>query len=157
MNVSDYLLKRLRAWGVRTVFGYPGDGINGVMGALNRDDHGLRFVQARHEEMAARYAASQDIPGFPYARYADLIGLQGIEVDKPEQIREAWQSALSASRPVVIQARVDPDVAPFPPHITLKQAKSFGLSLLKMDSEEEGIIKQAIHQLFPEASSKSES
>ncbi len=102
-----------------------------------------------------RYAASQDIPAFPYAQYADLIGLQGISIDRPDQIRDAWQTALSASRPVVIQARVDPDVAPFPPHITLKQAKSFGMSLLKMDSEEGGIIKQAISQLFPGTAEKS--
>ncbi|HEX3851902.1 MAG TPA: thiamine pyrophosphate-requiring protein [Polyangiaceae bacterium] len=102
-----------------------------------------------------RYAASQDIPAFPYARYAELLGLQGISVEEPGQIRDAWQAALSASRPVVIQVRVDPDVAPFPPHISLKQAQSFGMSLLKMDSEEGGIIKQAIHQLFPSTGAKS--
>jgi pyruvate dehydrogenase (quinone) len=102
-----------------------------------------------------RYAASQDIPAFPYARYADLIGLQGISVEEPGQIRDAWQTALSATRPVVLQVRVDPDVAPFPPHITLKQARSFGMSLLKLDSEEDGIIKQAIHQLFPSTGAKS--
>jgi pyruvate dehydrogenase (quinone) len=102
-----------------------------------------------------RYAASQDIPAFPYAQYAELIGLQGISVEEPGQIREAWQTALAATRPVVIQARVDPDVAPFPPHISLKQAQSFGMSLLKMDSEEGGIIKQAIHQLFPSTGAKS--
>jgi len=103
-----------------------------------------------------RYAASQDIPAFPYARYADLIGLQGIEVTEPDQIKDAWLTALSATRPVVIQARVDPDVPPFPPHITLKQAQSFGMSLLKMDSEEGGIIRQALHQLFPGSASKAE-
>lgn len=52
-NVSDQFLERLAAWGVTHVFGYPGDGINGLMGAFNRDDHGCRFIQARHEEMAA--------------------------------------------------------------------------------------------------------
>src|ERR1700744_5119574 len=53
MNVSDFIVDRLSTWGVHRVFGYPGDGINGIMGAFNRDDHGVRFVQARHEEMAA--------------------------------------------------------------------------------------------------------
>ncbi len=103
-----------------------------------------------------RYAASQDIPAFPYAQYADLIGLQGIMVDEPGQIRAAWETALAATRPVVIQARVDPDIAPFPPHITLKQAKAFGMSVLKGDSESEGIIAQAIHQLIPGTSHHSE-
>ncbi|HEY4102760.1 MAG TPA: thiamine pyrophosphate-requiring protein [Polyangiaceae bacterium] len=101
-----------------------------------------------------RYAASQDIPEFPYARYAELLGLQGIEVERPEQISAAWRTALSANRPVVIQARVDPDVAPFPPHISLKQAKAFGMSLLKGDSESGGVVKQAISQLFPSIGNK---
>lgn len=104
-----------------------------------------------------RYAASQDIPAFPYARYAELVGLQGIEVDRPDQLREAWQTALAATRPVVLQVRVDPDVAPFPPHISLKQAKAFGMSLLKGDSESSGIVKQAIEQLLPGLTGKHES
>jgi len=102
-----------------------------------------------------RYAASQDIPAFPYAQYADLLGLQGIVLDDPRKIEDAWRTALAATRPVVIQARVDANVAPFPPHITLKQARSFGMSLLKGDSEEGGIIKQAVRQLFPSLSDKS--
>ena len=48
----------------------------------------------------------------------------------------------------------DPNVAPFPPHISLKQAQAFGMSLLKGDSEEGGIIKQALHQLFPSIGNK---
>src|SRR5438874_76677 len=52
-NVSDFLVQRLTAWGVRRVFGYPGDGIDGVMGALNRADGAIEFIQARHEEMCA--------------------------------------------------------------------------------------------------------
>lgn len=101
-----------------------------------------------------RSGASTRSGAFPYAQYAELLGLQGISIDRPDQIRDAWQTALSASRPVLIQARVDPDIAPFPPHVTLKQAKSFGMSLLKGDSEEGGIIKQAISQLFPGVADK---
>jgi thiamine pyrophosphate-dependent acetolactate synthase large subunit-like protein len=52
-TVGDFLVKRLHDWGVRFVFGYSGDGINGVFGALNRADGKLEFIQARHEEMAA--------------------------------------------------------------------------------------------------------
>ena len=47
------LLERLRQWGVDTVFGYPGDGINGIVGALGRADDQPRFIQSRHEEMSA--------------------------------------------------------------------------------------------------------
>ena len=52
-NVSDFLLERLRQWGVVRIYGYPGDGINGILGALNRAHNDPEFIQARHEEMAA--------------------------------------------------------------------------------------------------------
>ena len=52
-KVADHLLSRLREWGIEQVFGYPGDGINGILGAFSRADDKPRFIQARHEEMAA--------------------------------------------------------------------------------------------------------
>src|SRR5207302_11083408 len=52
-HVSDYVLKRLREWGVHRIYGYPGDGINGFLGALDRSNDDPEFIQARHEEMAA--------------------------------------------------------------------------------------------------------
>src|SRR6201992_3560316 len=52
-TVADFLLKRLREWGIKQVFGYPGDGINGLLAAWGRADNDPQFVQARHEEMAA--------------------------------------------------------------------------------------------------------
>src|SRR3954469_6757600 len=52
-TVADRLLERLREWGVEQVFGYPGDGINGIVGAFSRAGDQPRFIQARHEEMAA--------------------------------------------------------------------------------------------------------
>src|SRR5262245_16954219 len=60
-SVADFVVDRLHAWGVRRVYGYPGDGINGLMGALQRAEKGerrLEFVQVRHEEMAAFMACA---------------------------------------------------------------------------------------------------
>ncbi len=57
-NVSDFLVRRLSEWGVKRIFGYPGDGINGIMGALNRTSRTMDFVQVRHEEMAAFVACA---------------------------------------------------------------------------------------------------
>jgi pyruvate dehydrogenase (quinone) len=102
-----------------------------------------------------RYEASQELPPFPYAAYAELIGLSGVRIDRPEEVAPAWEAALASDRPFVIEAMVDPDVPPLPPHITLKQAQAFGMSLLKGDSEAGGIIKQAMHQIFPGMSGKS--
>ncbi len=56
MMVSDYILERLRAWGVRRIFGYPGDGINGVIGALRRAGDEFEFVQVANEELAGLMA-----------------------------------------------------------------------------------------------------
>ncbi|NUT68102.1 thiamine pyrophosphate-requiring protein [Pseudomonas corrugata] len=58
MTVGDFLVERLYEWGVRCIYGYPGDGINGVFGALNRANGKIRFIQARHEEMAAFMACA---------------------------------------------------------------------------------------------------
>jgi len=57
-TVGDFLLQRLSQWGVQRVYGYPGDGINGIMGAFGRSRNGIRFVQARHEELAAFMACA---------------------------------------------------------------------------------------------------
>src|SRR5579864_4698022 len=67
-TVSDFLVERLHAWGVRKIFGYPGDGINGVFGALNRADGKIEFIQARHEEMAAFMASA-------YAKFSGELGV----------------------------------------------------------------------------------
>jgi len=67
-TVGDFLVERLHAWGVRRIFGYPGDGINGVFGALNRADGKIEFIQARHEEMAAFMASA-------YAKFTGELGV----------------------------------------------------------------------------------
>src|SRR4051794_13418298 len=67
-TVSDFIVQRLHQWGVRHLFGYPGDGINGVFGALQRAEGKIGFVQARHEEMAAFMATA-------YAKFTGQLGL----------------------------------------------------------------------------------
>jgi pyruvate dehydrogenase (quinone) len=91
-----------------------------------------------------RFLASQELPDFPYASFADSIGLRGIRVEKPEELAEAWDRALSSDRPVVLEAITDPDTPPLPPHITLEQAKNFTETILRGDPNGAGIVKQAI-------------
>src|SRR5450631_4304827 len=57
-TTADFLWERLQAWGVKRVFGYPGDGIGGIIGALARTNGAIEFVQVRHEEMAAFMATA---------------------------------------------------------------------------------------------------
>ena len=67
-TVGDFFVERLHEWGIHTIFGYPGDGINGVLGALNRSKHKIRFIQVRHEEMAAFMATA-------YAKFSGGLGV----------------------------------------------------------------------------------
>ncbi|MFD9392408.1 thiamine pyrophosphate-requiring protein [Streptomyces sp. NPDC060000] len=67
-KVSDHVLHRLRAWGVEQVFGYPGDGINGLLAAWGRAGDQPRFIQARHEEMSAFQAVG-------YAKFSGRLGV----------------------------------------------------------------------------------
>jgi pyruvate dehydrogenase (quinone) len=92
----------------------------------------------------ARFEGSQAIPDFPYAHYADDLGLLGIRVDTPDQIGPAWDRALAADRPVVFEAITDPNVPPLPPHISLEQAKHFASSVWSGDAEALGFIKQTV-------------
>jgi pyruvate dehydrogenase (quinone) len=80
----------------------------------NRDLAEVTWEQ-RETESEPRFPDSQEIPDFPYAGYAELLGLTGIRVDAPEQLAGAWDSALAAERPVVIEVLTDPDVPLLPP------------------------------------------
>jgi len=105
MTVGDFLVERLYQWGVRRIYGYPGDGINGVFGALNRANGKIRFIQARHEEMAAFMAAADAKFGGglgvciatsgPGASHL-LTGLYDARMDHMPVLAIAGQQALTA-------------------------------------------------------------
>jgi pyruvate dehydrogenase (quinone) len=88
--------------------------------------------------------ASQVLPEFDYAAYAELLGLRGIRVDSPEQVADAWDEALAADRPVVYEAITDPEVPPLPPHIRMEQVTEMSQALLKGDPAAGRIIKQSL-------------
>src|SRR3989440_10996367 len=67
-TVSDFLIERLKAWGVHRIYGYPGDGINGIMGAISRAGDDPQFIQARHEELAAFMACG-------HAKFTGQLGV----------------------------------------------------------------------------------
>ncbi|QBQ55723.1 thiamine pyrophosphate-requiring protein [Nitrosococcus wardiae] len=94
-----------------------------------------------------KFEGTQNIPDFPYARYAELLGFKGIRVDQPENIGPAWEEALAADRPVILEAYTDGNVPPLPPHIKLQQAKAYASALLHRDPEAINIIKQSIKEI----------
>ncbi|WP_250034358.1 thiamine pyrophosphate-requiring protein [Paractinoplanes maris] len=87
-----------------------------VVCVLNNRDLAEVSWEQREMESEPRFAASQDLPDVPYAKYADLLGLRGLRVESPGDMDAAWETALTADRPVVIDARTDPAMPLLPPN-----------------------------------------
>ncbi|CAJ0791452.1 thiamine pyrophosphate-requiring protein [Ralstonia holmesii] len=120
---------------------------------LNNQDLNEVTCEQRVMEGDPKFPASQDIPDVPYHRFAELIGLKGIYVDNPDQLAGAWDEALNADRPVVLEVKTDPDVPPLPPHVTLQQARNFATALAYGDPDASGVLRgtarQVLSALFP--------
>jgi pyruvate dehydrogenase (quinone) len=94
-----------------------------------------------------RYDASQDIPDVRYSKFAELIGLKGIYVDDPKDLGSAWDEALSAHRPVVLEVKTDPEIAPLPPHISFKEARHF-MAAMSKDDDAAHVIADTARQVL---------
>uniref|UniRef100_UPI0028BDF122 thiamine pyrophosphate-dependent enzyme n=1 Tax=Leclercia sp. TaxID=1898428 RepID=UPI0028BDF122 len=119
-----------------------------IVCVFNNQDLNQVTWEQRVMEGNPRFEATQQLPDVKYAEFAESLGLVGICVDDPEQLASAWQRALSADRPVLLEVKTDPEVAPLPPHITLKQAKAFMSSMVKGDRGTSQVIKDTASQLF---------
>ncbi|MCZ4060809.1 thiamine pyrophosphate-requiring protein [Pantoea sp. LMR881] len=119
-----------------------------IVCVFNNQDLNQVTWEQRVMEGNPRFEASQQLPDVKYAQFAESLGLQGIFVDNPDELANAWQRALSADRPVVLEVKTDPEVAPLPPHITLKQAKAFMTSMAKGDRGAAQIISDTASQIF---------
>ena len=120
---------------------------------FNNQDLNQVTWEQRVMEGDPKFEASQQIPDVPYHRFAELIGLRGIFVDDPERLGAAWDEALHADRPVVLEVKTDPNVPPLPPHITLQQARKFTSLLFKGDPEEGSVLagtaREVLSTLLP--------
>jgi pyruvate dehydrogenase (quinone) len=114
----------------------------------NRDLNQVTWEQ-RAMSGDPKFEGSQDLPDVPYARWAEMLGLNGIRTEDPEEVGSCWERALSANRPTVLEVVTDPEVPPLPPHITLEQAKSFASAVLKGDPGSKRIIGQSLRQKLP--------
>jgi pyruvate dehydrogenase (quinone) len=126
-----------------------------VVMVLNNGDLNQVTWEQRAMQGDPKFSTSQDVPDFPYAEYARLLGLGGIRTDDPERIGAAWETALAADRPTVLEMITDPNVPPLPPHIEMKQAKAFLSALLHRDPDSMKIVvaafKESWDSLFPPA------
>jgi len=127
-----------------------------IIAILHNDDLNQVTWEMRAMEGAPKFTESQILPDVDYAAFAASLGLQAINVDKPDQLGPAWDSALAAGRPTVLDVRCDPNVPPIPPHATFEQAKDAAAALLKGDSDRWGILvegmKTKIQEFLPHSS-----
>jgi pyruvate dehydrogenase (quinone) len=115
-----------------------------IIAVLHNNDLNQVTWEMRAMEGAPKFTESQVLPDVDYAAFAASLGLHGINVDKPDQIGPAWERALSADRPTLLDVRTDPDVPPIPPHATFEQAKDAAMALLKGDENRWGVIKEGL-------------
>jgi Thiamine pyrophosphate enzyme, C-terminal TPP binding domain len=105
---------------------------------------GLGPGGARRDVTLRQRQESQTLPACNYAAFAEQIGLGGIRVEATDQVAPAWDEALAADRPVVVDALTDPEIPPLPPHVTLDQARSLTRAVLAGDPESRRILRESL-------------
>src|SRR5450830_8605 len=124
-----------------------------IVMVLNNRDLAMVTWEERIQLGAGKTESTQRIPDFPYHKYAELLGLKGIFVNDPDKLGTAWDEALAADRPVILECYTDPNVAPLPPHITLKEAKNF-VTMIASEPELASVLKNSAKQVFARVFSK---
>jgi pyruvate dehydrogenase (quinone) len=146
----------------RPVIAFVGDGaatMNGLLEMITAQKYAERFAnptlvfcifknqdlnQVTWEQRVLagepRFPGSQQIPDFPFARFAELIGFTGISCNRDDDMGAAWDAALAADRPVILEAVVDREIPPLPPHITLEQATKLAGAIRAGDEDSAGML-----------------
>jgi len=119
-----------------------------VIMVLNNRELAYVTWEERIQAGDPKWPTSQDLPDLPYAEIAKLMGLGGRRVEEPEQIGPAWDEALAADRPFVLDMVTDPNVPPLPPHITLAQARGLAGALASGDPEAGSVMVNTARSLL---------
>ena len=115
-----------------------------IVAVLHNDDLNQVTWEMRAMEGAPQFLPSQHLPSFPYADYARSLGLAGVKVDSPDDVAGAWQQALAADRPTVLEFVTDPAVPPIPPHATLEQIENMVSAVVRGDSDRWDLVKEGV-------------
>ncbi|KNB54080.1 thiamine pyrophosphate-requiring protein [Streptomyces caatingaensis] len=124
-----------------------------VVAVLNNRDLNQVTWEMRAMSGAPQFLPSQEIPDVPYADVARSFGLDGVRVEKHDDVVKAWAQALAADRPFVLDFRTDPAVPPIPPHASLDQIEAATSAVLKGDSDRAAMVRQGfkakIQEMLP--------
>jgi pyruvate dehydrogenase (quinone) len=115
-----------------------------IVAVLHNNDLNQVTWELRAMGGAPKFEESQNLPEVSYAGFARSIGLEGITIDAPENIGPAWEQALAADRPVVLDVRCDPDIPPIPPHAEFEQIKDAAEAIIKGDPNRIGVVKKGL-------------
>ncbi|NKS37856.1 thiamine pyrophosphate-binding protein [Prescottella equi] len=115
-----------------------------IVAVLHNNDLNQVTWEMRAMGGAPKFTESQSLPDVDYAAFAASLGLQGITVDDPDALAGAWERALSADRPTVLDVHTDPDMPPIPPHATWEQFKDATAAVLGGDENAWGFVKTGI-------------
>lgn len=115
-----------------------------IVAVLHNNDLNQVTWEMRAMQGAPKFVESQTLPEVDYAAFAASLGLAAYTVDKPNELGSAWDRALAADRPTVLDVRCDPDVPPIPPHATFEQMKSSAEAILQGDENRWGVLKVGV-------------
>ncbi|WP_306187256.1 MULTISPECIES: thiamine pyrophosphate-requiring protein [unclassified Streptomyces] len=113
-----------------------------IVAVLNNQDLNQVTWEMRAMAGAPQFLPSQSIPDVAYADFARSLGLNGLRIEEPGEVKGAWEAALGSDRPCVLDFVTDPAVPPIPPHATLDQIEAAAASVLKGDSDRAAMVRQ---------------
>ncbi|MGW2958787.1 thiamine pyrophosphate-requiring protein [Streptomyces sp. NPDC001220] len=113
-----------------------------IVAVFNNRDLNQVTWEMRAMEGAPQFLPSQSLPDVAYADFARSLGLDGIRIEQPDGVTGAWEAALAADRPCVLDFVTDPAVPPIPPHATLDQIEAAAAAVLKGDSDRAAMVRQ---------------
>ena len=121
-----------------------------VVAVLHNDDLNQVTWELRAMGGSPQFLPSQQLPDFGYAAYARSLDLQGLDVSDPDEVPAAWDEALAARRPCLIEFHTDPAVPPIPPHATWDQLIKSTASVVRGDSDRVDVIKEGVKSKLQE-------
>jgi pyruvate dehydrogenase (quinone) len=142
MSGMSALIDVAKQWRKARDAGDPWGDQRFVIVVLNNRDLNYVTWEQRAMDGDPRYVMSQALPDIPYSHFARMLGLDGVRLERPEEIASAWDRALAAEGPFVIDAVVDPAVPTLPPELEPETEDKLTKALSQNDSEADAVMEQ---------------